>query len=75
MATGALRTQHAAFCKRNAIKPPESSEFTELLERLQADGVISVGKGKDPLKRPVSLCVEAADIGSMLGGLVIWGKD
>lgn len=70
----ALRTHHNAFCKRNCLKPPESTAFIELLERLQSDGVISIGSGKDLQKRCLSLCVDVSDVESMLGGLVIWGK-
>jgi hypothetical protein len=66
-----LRTAFEKLCKRCSV-PHNSSEFLELLERIQADGFVNVGSHKDPTKRPVSLVVAVDDVQFALQDRPFW---
>ncbi len=72
VAVSELRTLGAAFFKRLSMKAPASMEFTELLDRLRSDGVVSVGSGRDAAKCRVSIAIEVAGIEAALSDKPFW---
>lgn len=68
----ALRSVHNTMCKTLVVRPPDGPAFQELVERLCADGVISVSKGNDASKRCVTLSIDVTDIASVMSSNPIW---
>lgn len=68
----ALRTAHNAMCKAVAVTAPDSATFMELVERLAVDGIVSVGKGVEPSKRVIALCVDVSDIAAVMSSNPLW---
>lgn len=67
-----LRTAHSTMCKAVAATAPDAATFTELVERLAVDGIISIGKGVEPAKRCIALCVDVSDIAGVMAGNPLW---
>ena len=61
-----------SMCSTHCLAKPSQAEFMCLIERLQEDGVVSVGSHKDTARRPVALLAPVDELAAVLDSQPYW---